>query len=160
MKEKSNVLGFLGMIGGLAIGLIFLFGTSIFIGAGLLNILGFEYTSLKAVIVFFVLYTIIAICVEFIVDTFVLVITELGRFNKFSSNVIRFFFFVGFDIVILSALESSIPGIRVSDEIIILFSIITYTAGKLFEGASQGEDILKKRVKKGIGKKSKEEEEK
>lgn len=159
MKEKKEILGFVGMIGGLAVGLLFLCATSVFIGAGLLNILGFQYTSMGAVILFFVIYTIIAFFLESFIEAFVMLVKEAGRFNRFASNFISFLFFVGFDIVLISAVETNISGIMISDRSIILFSIISYIAGKIFEGEAEEDETLKTRVKKGFGKKHREKEE-
>ncbi|GEM_PF-4421136 len=159
MKEKNKILGILGMVVGLALALLFLCASSFFIGAGLLNILGFKYTSIGDVILFFVIYTIIAFFLESFIEAFVMLVKELGGFNRFISNFISFFFFVGFDIVLISAVESNISGIMISDKTIILFSIISYIAGKFFEGAAEEDETLKTRVKKGFGKKQREKEE-
>lgn len=154
MKESKKALGLLYEIMGLAIPLIVIVTISVFMGAGLLNLLGFEYTSMSSVIFFFILYTALAFLVEPFVEAYVLAVTELGRLNKILSEVIGFVFCVGFDIVVISILENLIEGIMISNRTIILFSMITYIGGKILEevmyntSSSEGKKVKKASCKK------------
>lgn len=158
-KEKNEIFGSIVIIGGLALSLMFFCALSILTGAGLLNFLGFKYTSIEAVILFFVIYTILAYILELFIDGFVVLVNHFGQFNKYISWCIRFLFTVGFDIVLISAIESNIDGIMISDKNIILFSIISYAIGKIFESAIENNAIIKKKVKNGLEEKQREKKE-
>lgn len=166
MKEKKNLLSLFYGIIGLAIPFAIFFVISVVMGAGLLNILGFQYTDISSVVFFFILYTISALFVEPFVEAYVMAITELGRLNKFSSEVIGFVFCVGFDIILISLIESMINGIMIPDRAIILFSMITYIGGKIFEelvynnSVEEAEDGKEKKVKRTFEKKKRKSEEK
>lgn len=166
MKENKKVLSLFFGIAGLAVSFIIFFAISVIIGAGLLNILGFEYTAVSYVVFFFLIYTIAAFFVEPFVEAYVLAVTEMGRLNKFISESIGFIFCVGFDIILISLIETMIDGIMISDRTIVLFAMITYVCGKIFEEIlyrDAVEEVVEKKskkVKKAFGrKKSKSEEE-
>lgn len=166
MKEKKKLLSLFYGIIGLAIPFAIFFVISVVMGAGLLNILGFQYTDISSVVFFFILYTISALFVEPFVEAYVMAITELGRLNKFSSEVIGFVFCVGFDIILISLIESMINGIMIPDRAIILFSMITYIGGKIFEelvynnSVEEAEVGKEKKVKRTFEKKKRKSEEK
>lgn len=166
MKEKEKVLSLLYGIIGLAISFVIFFVISVVMGAGLLNILGFQYTAISSVVFFFILYTISAFFVEPFVEAYVMAVTELGRLNKFTSGVIGFVFCVGFDIILISLIESMINGIMISDRTIVLFSMITYVGGKIFEelvynnSVEEAEEGKEKKVKRAFEKKKRKSEEK
>lgn len=166
MKEKEKLLSLLYGIIGLAIPFAIFFVISVVMGAGLLNILGFQYTAISSVVFFFILYTISALFVEPFVEAYVMAITELGRLNKFTSEVIGFVFCVGFDIILISLIESMINGIMISDRTMVLFSMITYIGGKIFEelvynnSVEEAEDGKEKKVKRTFEKKKRKSEEK
>lgn len=166
MKENKKVLSLFFGIAGLAVSFIIFFAISVIIGAGILNILGFEYTAVSYVVFFFLIYTIAAFFVEPFVEAYVLAVTEMGRLNKFISESIGFIFCVGFDIILISLIETMIDGIMISDRTIVLFAMITYVCGKIFEEIlyrDAVEEVVEKKskkVKKAFGrKKSKSEEE-
>lgn len=166
MNENKKVLSLFFGIAGLAVSFIIFFAISVIIGAGLLNILGFEYTAVSYVVFFFLIYTIAAFFVEPFVEAYVLAVTEMGRLNKFISESIGFIFCVGFDIILISLIETMIDGIMISDRTIVLFAMITYVCGKIFEEIlyrDAVEEVVEKKskkVKKAFGrKKSKSEEE-
>ena len=99
-------------------------------------------------------------------EAYVLAVTEMGRLNKFISESIGFIFCVGFDIILISLIETMIDGIMISDRTIVLFAMITYVCGKIFEEIlyrDAVEEVVEKKskkVKKAFGrKKSKSEEE-
>ena len=140
MKDNKRVPGLFNAILGLAFSIGIFMAFSMIIGAGLLNILGFQYTSISVVVMFLFTYTLMAFIIEPMVESYVLAVIQLGRFNKIISNVIGFIFCVGADIVILSFLESIINGIRIPDKTIILYSVITYTSGKIFEALAYKND--------------------
>lgn len=166
MNENKKVLSLFFGIAGLAVSFIIFFAISVIIGAGILNILGFEYTAVSYVVFFFLIYTIAAFFVEPFVEAYVLAVTEMGRLNKFISESIGFIFCVGFDIILISLIETMIDGIMISDRTIVLFAMITYVCGKIFEEIlyrDAFEEVVEKKskkVKKAFGrKKSKSEEE-
>ncbi|WP_040194740.1 YrvL family regulatory protein [Clostridium culturomicium] len=166
MNENKKVLSLFFGIAGLAVSFIIFFAISVIIGAGILNILGFEYTAVSYVVFFFLIYTIAAFFVEPFVEAYVLAVTEMGRLNKFISESIGFIFCVGFDIILISLIETMIDGIMISDRTIVLFAMITYVCGKIFEEIlyrDAVEEVVEKKskkVKKAFGrKKSKSEEE-
>ena len=166
MKENKKVLSLFFGIAGLAVSFIIFFAISVIIGAGILNILGFEYTAVSYVVFFFLIYTIAAFFVEPFVEAYVLAVTEMGRLNKFISESIGFIFCVGFDIILISLIETMIDGIMISDRTIVLFAMITYVCGKIFEEIlyrDAVEEVVEKKskkVKEAFGrKKSKSEEE-
>lgn len=166
MKEKKKLLSLFYGITGLAISFMIFFAISVVIGAGLLNILGFQYTAISSVVLFFILYTISALFVEPFVEAYVMAITELGMMNKFISEVIGFVFCVGFDIILISLIESMVSGIMISDRTMVLFSVITYIGGKIFEELAYNNDVEKaeygkeKKAKRTFGKRKRKSEEK
>lgn len=133
MKENNKTPGFFYGIVGLVLPFVaYLFITCI-LAAGLLNLLGFEYMSISSVIIFFVFYTAIGLIVEPLTDAYVVAVTELGKFKKIFSEVFGFIICVGFDIIVISFVESMISGIIIPNRTIIFFSMITYTIGKILE---------------------------
>ncbi|MEG2936301.1 MAG: YrvL family regulatory protein [Clostridium sp.] len=168
MKENKKVFSLFLGIAGLAVSFIIFFAISVIIGAGLLNILGFEYTAISSVVFFFLIYTMAAFFVEPFVEAYVLAVTEMGRLNKFISELIGFIFCVGFDIILVSLIETMIDGIMISDRTIVFFAIITYVCGKIFEeivyrdaveDIEEVEEKKDKKVKRTLGKKKRKSEE-
>lgn len=133
MKEKNKPFTIFNGVWGLALYLVVFFSFSMVLCAGLLNLLGFKYTSISTVAWFLFTYMVIAFFIEPIIEVFVLAITEIGRVNEVISNILEFIFCVGVDIVILSFLESITNGIWIPNKTIVFYSIITYVGGKFFE---------------------------
>ena len=127
MKNNGNKLSSF-LIGSVIIFLVilFIFGCTFFIGGGILNILGFEYTSVGAVLRFFLIYLVISFFIESIIGAVVELLKSSGNLKKYQFNIISFILKVGFDIVALSMAESAVKGIMISNEVIICFAIISY----------------------------------
>ncbi|WP_052356460.1 YrvL family regulatory protein [[Clostridium] dakarense] len=93
-------------------------------GGILLSLLGFEYDSLSSLAKFFIIYVLIGLPLDLVVECFFRVLKDVKGLTNTQRNALYFTIDVPLNMIIIGVLESTIDGISCSILTAFLFSVI------------------------------------
>lgn len=139
---KSKIKDIIGMsIVGFIL-LLIIFGLIFFFGGTILFILGLRYDSLWILAKFFIIYMIIAMPLDFIIECLLKVIKIIIGLKEIEYTIIYSLIDILINTVLIGILEWSIDGIECSLFTALLFSTISCVLSYFFDrGVNDDKDI-------------------
>ena len=122
MKNKVKDIIGMSIVGCILV--LIIFGVIFFLGGTILSILGFKYDNLWTLAKFFIIYMIIGIPLDFIIECSLKVIKILTGLSKIQHTIIYSLIDISINTLLIGVLEWSIDGIECSLFTALLFSTI------------------------------------
>ena len=122
MKNKIKDIIGMSIVGCILV--LIIFGVIFFFGGTILSILGLKYDNLWTLAKFFIIYMIIGIPLDFIIECSLKVIKVLTGLSKIQHTIIYSLIDISINTLLIGVLEWSIDGIECSLFTALLFSTI------------------------------------
>ena len=122
MKNKIKDIIGMSIVGCILV--LIIFGVIFFFGGTILSILGLKYDNLWTLAKFFIIYMIIGIPLDFIIECSLKVIKVLTGLSKIQHTIIYSLIDISINTLLIGVLEWAIDGIECSLFTALLFSTI------------------------------------
>lgn len=126
MNRKFSINGLFAFGIFVVISLFILYAIVTFVGVGLLSILGFEYDSIKTVLLFFLAYFIMSFPIEALTSMFLNTIKVIKQLSNLEYQIYYFIKDMSINIIIISILDNVFTGITIPFVTVVLFSLLSY----------------------------------
>ncbi len=136
--DKKNV--FKVIIGSLILLTVF-FGIIFFFGGTILLFLGLHYDSIWDLVKFFIIYFIIGIPLDFIIEFLFAILKAFTFLTKLQRTLLSFVIDVPINMLVVGLLQSIIDGVSFSVLTAFLFAVVCWTINQLVEREKKSEEL-------------------
>ena len=117
------------------------FGIIFFFGGTILLFLGLHYDSIWDLVKFFVIYLIIGIPLDFIIEFLFAILRAFSFLTRLQRTLLSFVIDVPINMVVVGLLQSVVDGVSFSVLTAFLFAVVCWVINQLFEKESKNEEL-------------------